>query len=40
MAVHLLVNRIRSEGATPPVKVLVGGRLVERQSVRLVDGVE
>jgi LacI family transcriptional regulator len=36
MAVHLLVNRIHSESRTPPVKVLVGGRLVERQSVRVV----
>jgi LacI family transcriptional regulator len=36
MAVHLLVNRIRAEGATPPVKVLIGGRLVERGSVRFV----
>ena len=39
MAVTLLVNRIRSENSTPPVKVLIGGKLVERQSVRLVaDG--
>jgi len=39
MAVHLLVTRIRSERRTPPVKVLVGGWLVERQSVRVVtDG--
>jgi len=37
MAVQLLVGRIRSENAAPPVKVLVGGRLVERQSVRLVS---
>jgi len=36
LAVHLLVNRIRSESRTPPVKLLVGGRLVERQSVRVV----
>jgi DNA-binding LacI/PurR family transcriptional regulator len=40
MAVHLLVNRIRTEGVTPPVKVLVGGRLVERQSVRLVGSAQ
>jgi LacI family transcriptional regulator len=33
-AVTLLVNRIRQESSTPPVKVLIGGRLVERQSVR------
>jgi LacI family transcriptional regulator len=36
MAVTLLVNRIQSENSTPPVKVLIGGKLVERQSVRLV----
>jgi LacI family transcriptional regulator len=35
MAVQLLVTRLRSESRTPPVKVLVGGKLVERQSVRL-----
>jgi hypothetical protein len=39
MAVQLLVGRIRAENAAPPVKVLVGGRLVERGSVRvLADG--
>jgi LacI family transcriptional regulator len=38
-AVSLLVNRIRTENASPPVKVLIGGRLVERQSVRVLpDG--
>jgi LacI family transcriptional regulator len=36
MAVQLLVGRIRAENAAPPVKVLVGGRLVERESVRVV----
>lgn len=36
MAVQLLVERIRSGTATPPVKVVIGGRLVERQSVRLL----
>jgi DNA-binding LacI/PurR family transcriptional regulator len=39
MAVSLLVSRIRSEDSTPPVKVLIGGRLVARQSVRVLpDG--
>lgn len=36
MAVQLLVTRIRSESRRPPVKVLIGGKLVERQSVRLL----
>jgi LacI family transcriptional regulator len=36
MAVQLLVTRLRSESRTPPVKALIGGRLVERQSVRLL----
>jgi LacI family transcriptional regulator len=36
MAVQLLVTRIHSESKTPPVKVLIGGQLVERQSVRLM----
>jgi LacI family transcriptional regulator len=40
MAVHLLVTRIRSERRTSPVKVLIGGRLVERQSVRVVTDTE
>jgi LacI family transcriptional regulator len=34
MAVQLLATRIRDDAGTPPVKVLIGGRLVERQSVR------
>jgi LacI family transcriptional regulator len=34
MAVHLLLTRIHSEAHAPPVKVLVGGRLVERESVK------
>ncbi|HYQ79940.1 MAG TPA: LacI family DNA-binding transcriptional regulator [Anaeromyxobacteraceae bacterium] len=40
MAVQLLVTRIRSESRTPPVKVLIGGKLVERQSVRLLADAE
>ncbi|HET9598766.1 MAG TPA: LacI family DNA-binding transcriptional regulator [Anaeromyxobacteraceae bacterium] len=35
-AVQLLVGRISGENTAPPVKVLVGGRLVERESVRLL----
>ncbi|MFZ4618627.1 MAG: LacI family DNA-binding transcriptional regulator [Rectinemataceae bacterium] len=34
MAVQLVSTRIRNGAGTPPVKVLIGGRLVERQSVR------
>jgi LacI family transcriptional regulator len=34
MAVQLLATRMRNESGTPPVKVLIGGSIVERQSVR------
>ncbi len=34
MAVQILISRIRGEADTPPVKILVSGRLVERESVR------
>ena len=34
MAVQLLATRIRGSTISPPVKVLIGGSLVERQSVR------
>jgi len=34
MAVHLLFTRLHSATQAPPVKVLVGGRLVERESVK------
>jgi LacI family transcriptional regulator len=34
MAIQLLVTRIRGPALSPPVKVLIGGSLVERQSVR------
>jgi LacI family transcriptional regulator len=34
MAIGLLVTRIRGSSDSPPVKVLIGGSLVERQSVR------
>lgn len=34
MAIHLLATRMRSETDSPPVKVLIGGSLVERKSVR------
>jgi LacI family transcriptional regulator len=34
MAVQLLATRMRSEAGSPPVKMLIGGSLVERQSVR------
>lgn len=34
MAVQLLATRMRSETGSPPVKALIGGSLVERQSVR------
>jgi LacI family transcriptional regulator len=38
MAVQLLTTRIRGSVDSPPVKVLIGGRLVERQSVRDISG--
>jgi LacI family transcriptional regulator len=34
MAVQLAVARVRGEAGLPSVKVLIGGRLVERRSVR------
>jgi LacI family transcriptional regulator len=34
MAVHLLFTRLHAAAPAPPVKVLVGGRLVERESVK------
>ena len=34
MAVQLVVARVRGEASLPSVKVLIGGRLVERRSVR------
>ena len=34
MAIEQLAARIRSAAEMPPVKILVGGRLVERSSVR------
>jgi len=34
MAIQLLATRMRSETGSPPVKVLIGGSLVERKSVR------
>lgn len=37
MAVQLLVSRIRGDADMPAVKVLIGGRLVERRSVRRID---
>ena len=36
MAVQLLVSRLRSEDGMPSVKVLIGGRLVERLSVKRI----
>jgi DNA-binding LacI/PurR family transcriptional regulator len=37
MAVQLLAMRIRSRSPMPPVKVLIGGDLIERRSVRRLD---
>jgi len=34
MAIQLLVTRVRGPAGSPPVKVLIGGSLIERQSVR------
>ncbi len=33
MAIHLLAMRIRGEAGVPPVKVVIGGCLIERQSL-------
>ncbi len=38
LAVQLLTNRIGADEQAPPVKALVGGSLVKRQSVRDFDG--
>ncbi len=38
MAIQLLTTRVRSPSNSPPVKVLIGGQLVERQSVRDISG--
>jgi LacI family transcriptional regulator len=38
MAVQLVVERIRGDPEMPSVKVLIGGRLVERRSVRRIEG--
>jgi LacI family transcriptional regulator len=37
MAVQLVVARVRGEAGVPSVKVLIGGRLVERRSVRRLE---
>jgi len=37
MAIQLLVSRIQSEADMPAVKVLIGGKLVERSSVKRID---
>ena len=37
MAVQLLVSRIQGEAAIPAVKVLIGGKLIERNSVKRID---
>jgi LacI family transcriptional regulator len=37
MAVQLLVSRIQGEQKMPAVKVLIGGKLIERNSVRRID---
>jgi LacI family transcriptional regulator len=37
MAIQLLVSRIQSEADMPAVKVLIGGKLIERNSVRRID---
>ncbi len=34
MAIQLLTTRIRNDAEIPPIKVLISGKLVERQSVR------
>jgi DNA-binding LacI/PurR family transcriptional regulator len=39
MAIQLLTTRIRGSADSAPVKVLIGGRLVERQSVRDISGI-
>ena len=36
MAVQLLVSRLRSDTSMPSVKVLIGGKLIERRSVRKI----
>ncbi len=36
MAIQLIAMRVRGEAGVPPVKVLIGGRLIERQSVRTI----
>jgi len=36
MAVQLLVSRLRSDTGMPSVKVLIGGKLIERRSVRKI----
>ena len=36
MAVQLLVSRLRSDTGMPSVKVLIGGKLIERRSVRRI----
>ena len=40
MAMQLLATRLRADAELPSVKVLIGGRLVERQSVRLLTPAE
>lgn len=40
MAIQLLVSRIQGEAAIPAVKVLIGGKLIERNSVRRIDQPE
>jgi len=37
MAIQLLVSRIQEETNMPAVKVLIGGRLIERNSVKRID---
>ena len=37
MAVQLVVARVRGEAGLPSVKVLIGGKLVERRSVRRLN---
>ncbi|HUW42173.1 MAG TPA: LacI family DNA-binding transcriptional regulator [Rectinemataceae bacterium] len=41
MAIQLLVARIRGDADMPSVKVLIGGKLIERRSVRRIgDGIQ
>jgi len=37
MAIQLLVSRIQGEAKMPAVKVLIGGKLIERSSVQRID---